>query len=102
MLIACGAGILVGALVGGLAYLRNLLLPVFSSTVRGARSSSSIRSSPPGSASARSRRSSSPASYGFFPVMLSTAAGIRTIEPQLPAGGARPWARPCRSRSGAS
>src|SRR6266540_4546073 len=31
MLIACGAGIVVGALVGGLALLRNLLLPVFSS-----------------------------------------------------------------------
>ena len=31
MLIACGGGILVGALVGGLAVLRNLLLPVFSS-----------------------------------------------------------------------
>ena len=31
MLIACGAGILTGALVGGIALLRNLLLPVFSS-----------------------------------------------------------------------
>src|SRR2546430_10326713 len=31
MLIACGAGILCGALVGGIALLRNLLLPVFSS-----------------------------------------------------------------------
>ena len=31
MLIACGFGILIGAVVGGLALLRNLLLPVFSS-----------------------------------------------------------------------
>ena len=31
MLIACGVGILAGALVGGIALLRNLLLPVFSS-----------------------------------------------------------------------
>src|SRR5262249_47634057 len=31
MAIACGGGILAGALVGGLALLRNLLLPVFSS-----------------------------------------------------------------------
>src|ERR1700712_84990 len=31
MLIACGAGIAVGAVVGGIAVLRNLLLPVFSS-----------------------------------------------------------------------
>ena len=31
MLIACGAGIVAGALVGGLTLLRNLLLPVFSS-----------------------------------------------------------------------
>ena len=31
MLIACGAGILAGALVGGVALLRKLLLPVFSS-----------------------------------------------------------------------
>ena len=30
MLIACGGGILCGALVGGLAVLRQLLLPVFS------------------------------------------------------------------------
>ena len=34
MLIACGFGILAGALVGGIALLRNLLLPVFSSSTR--------------------------------------------------------------------
>ena len=81
MLIACGVGILVGALVGGLALLRNLLLPVFSSLYAvpivilypiftawfGIGSESKIAFA---------------GIYGFFPVMLSTAAGIRTIEPQ--------------------
>ena len=82
MLIACGAGILVGALVGGVARLRNLLLPVFSSLYAvpivilypiftawlGIGSESKIVFA---------------GIYGFFPVMLSTAAGIRTIDPQL-------------------
>jgi len=82
MLIACGAGILVGALVGGLAVLRNLLLPVFSSLYAvpivilypiftawfGIGSESKIAFA---------------GTYGFFPVMLSTAAGIRTIDQQL-------------------
>jgi len=82
MLIACGAGILVGALVGGIARLRNLLLPVFSSLYAvpivilypiftawlGIGSESKIVFA---------------GIYGFFPVMLSTAAGIRTIDPQL-------------------
>jgi NitT/TauT family transport system permease protein/taurine transport system permease protein len=82
MLIACGLGILVGALVGGLAVLRNLLLPIFSSLYAvpivilypiftawfGIGSSSKIIFA---------------GVYGFFPVMLSTAAGIRTIDPQF-------------------
>jgi NitT/TauT family transport system permease protein len=82
MLIACGLGILLGALVGGLAVLRNLLLPVFSSLYAvpivilypvftawfGIGSSSKIAFA---------------GIYGFFPVMLSTAAGIRTIDPQF-------------------
>jgi len=82
MLIACGAGILVGALVGGLALLRDLLLPVFSSLYAvpivilypiftawlGIGSESKIAFA---------------GVYGFFPVMLSTAAGIRTIDAQL-------------------
>jgi NitT/TauT family transport system permease protein len=82
MLIACGAGILVGALVGGVARLRDLLLPVFSSLYAvpivilypiftawfGIGSGSKIAFA---------------GIYGFFPVMLSTVAGIRTIEPQL-------------------
>ena len=79
MLIACGVGILVGALVGGLTLLRNLLLPVFSSLYAvpivilypiftawfGIGSESKIAFA---------------GVYGFFPVMLSTAAGIRTID----------------------
>jgi NitT/TauT family transport system permease protein/taurine transport system permease protein len=82
MLIACGLGILFGAVVGGLANLRNLLLPVFSSLYAvpivilypvftawfGVGSSSKIAFA---------------GIYGFFPVMLSTAAGIRTIDPQF-------------------
>ncbi len=82
MLIACGVGIFVGALVGGIAVLRNLLLPVFSSLYAvpivilypiftawfGIGSESKIAFA---------------GIYGFFPVMLSTAAGIRTIDPQL-------------------
>src|SRR5687767_12621716 len=82
MLIACGAGILVGALVGGLALLRNLLLPVFSSLYAvpivilypvftawfGVGSESKIAFA---------------GIYAFFPVLLSTAAGIQTIDPQF-------------------
>ena len=82
MLIACGFGILAGALVGGIALLRNLLLPVFSSLYAvpivilypiftawfGIGSQSKIIFA---------------GVYGFFPVMLSTAAGIRTIDAQL-------------------
>jgi len=82
MLIACGFGILTGALVGGIALLRNLLLPVFSSMYAvpivilypiftawfGIGSESKIIFA---------------GVYGFFPVMLSTAAGIRTIDAQL-------------------
>jgi NitT/TauT family transport system permease protein/taurine transport system permease protein len=82
MLIACGLGILTGAIVGGFAVLRNLLLPVFSSLYAvpivilypvftawfGVGSESKIAFA---------------GIYGFFPVMLSTAAGIRTIDPQF-------------------
>jgi NitT/TauT family transport system permease protein len=82
MLIACGAGILTGALVGSIALLRDLLLPVFSSMYAvpivilypiftawfGIGSESKIIFA---------------GVYGFFPVMLSTAAGIRTIDAQL-------------------
>ena len=36
--------------------------------------------------------------YGFFPVMLSTAAGIRTID-QHSCWPPAAWAPPCRNRS---
>ncbi len=82
MLIACGLGILLGAVVGGVAVLRSLLLPVFSSLYAvpivilypiftawfGIGSESKVYFA---------------GIYGFFPVMLSTAAGIRTIDPQF-------------------
>ena len=82
MLIACGLGILAGALVGGLAVLRNLLLPIFSSLYAvpivilypiftawlGVGSQSKIAFA---------------GVYGFFPVMLSTAAGIQSIDQHL-------------------
>lgn len=82
MLIACGGGIAAGAVVGGLAQLRTLLLPVFSSLYAvpivilypvftawfGVGPESKIAFA---------------GIYAFFPVMLSTAAGIRTIDPQF-------------------
>jgi NitT/TauT family transport system permease protein/taurine transport system permease protein len=81
MLIACGIGILLGAVVGGVTKLRILMLPIFSSLYAvpivilypiftawfGIGSESKIAFA---------------GVYGFFPVMLSTAAGIRTIEEQ--------------------
>ena len=82
MMISCGGGILIGALIGGVAVLRSLLLPIFSSLYAvpivilypvftawfGVGSESKIAFS---------------GIYAFFPVMLSTAAGIRTIEPHF-------------------
>jgi NitT/TauT family transport system permease protein len=82
MLIACGAGILLGALLGGLALPRQLLLPVFSSLYAipivilypiftawlGVGSESKIAFA---------------GLYGFFPVMLSTAAGMQSIDQNL-------------------
>jgi NitT/TauT family transport system permease protein/taurine transport system permease protein len=82
MAIACGGGILAGAVVGGLARLRKLLLPVVSSLYAvpivilypvftawfGVGPESKIAFA---------------GIYAFFPVMLSTAAGIQTIDPQF-------------------
>jgi NitT/TauT family transport system permease protein len=82
MVIACGGGILAGASVGGFARPRNLLLPVFSSLYAvpivilypvftawfGVGSESKIAFA---------------GIYAFFPVLLSTAAGIQTIDPQF-------------------
>jgi NitT/TauT family transport system permease protein len=82
MAIACGGGIAAGAVVGGVARLRVLLLPVVSSLYAvpivilypvftawfGVGPESKIAFA---------------GIYAFFPVMLSTAAGIRTIDPQF-------------------
>jgi len=82
MLLACGGGIVLGAVVGGLSTPRALLLPVFSSLYAvplvilypvftawfGVGPESKVAYA---------------GLYAFFPVMLSTAAGIRTIDPQL-------------------
>jgi len=82
MIFACGGGILAGAAIGGFALSRNLLLPIFSTLYAvpivilypiftawlGIGTASKIAFA---------------GVYGFFPVMLSTAAGIRTIDPQL-------------------
>ena len=82
MIISCGGGILAGALIGGVTLLRNLFLPIFSSLYAvpvvilypimtawfGVGSESKIIFS---------------GIYAFFPVMLSTAAGIRTIDPSF-------------------
>ena len=82
MVIACGLGILIGAVVGGVAVLRDLLLPIFSSLYAvpivilypiftawfGIGSASKIAFA---------------GIYALFPVMLSTAAGIQTIDPQF-------------------
>ena len=81
MLIACGVGILLGAIVGGVAGIRKLMLPVFSSLYAvpivilypvftawfGIGSESKIVFG---------------GVYGLFPVLLSTAAGIRVIDEQ--------------------
>jgi NitT/TauT family transport system permease protein/taurine transport system permease protein len=82
LVFACGGGVLAGALVGSMAGPRRLLLPVFSSLYAipivvlypvftawfgiGPESKIAFASV-----------------YGFFPTMLATAAGIRTIDPNL-------------------
>lgn len=82
LVFACGGGILAGALVGSVARLRGLLLPVVSSLYAvplvvlypvftawfgiGAQSKIAFASI-----------------YGFFPTLLGTAAGIQTIDAQL-------------------
>jgi NitT/TauT family transport system permease protein/taurine transport system permease protein len=82
MVFACGGGILVGTVVGSVALLRRLLLPLVSSLYAvpliilypvftawfGIGSESKIAFA---------------SVYGFFPTMLGTAAGIQTIDPQL-------------------
>ena len=82
MAIACGGGILLGALVGSLPRPRLLIMPMISSLYAvplvilypvftvwlGIGSESKIAFA---------------SIYGFLPTMLATAAGIRTIDPQL-------------------
>jgi NitT/TauT family transport system permease protein/taurine transport system permease protein len=82
MALACGGGILCGALVGSLPRPRVLIMPMVSSLYAvplvilypvitvwlGIGSESKIAFA---------------AIYGFLPTMLSTAAGIQTIDPQL-------------------
>ena len=82
MVIACGGGILAGAIVGSLPRPRVLIMPMISSIYAvplvilypvftvwlGIGSESKIAFA---------------ALYGFLPTMLSTAAGIQTIDPQL-------------------
>ncbi|HEY4252288.1 MAG TPA: ABC transporter permease [Roseomonas sp.] len=82
LVFAVGGGILAGAIVGGVAKARQILLPVFSSLYAmpiivlypvftawfgiGPESKIAFASV-----------------YGFFPTLLGTAAGIQTIDPQL-------------------
>jgi len=82
MMFACGGGILLGAIVGSLPRPRVLIMPMVSSLYAvplvilypvftvwlGIGSESKIAFA---------------AIYGFLPTMLSTAAGIQTIDPQL-------------------
>jgi NitT/TauT family transport system permease protein len=82
MVFACGGGILLGALVGSLPRPRLLIMPMISSLYAvplvilypvftvwlGIGSESKIAFA---------------SIYGFLPTMLATAAGIRTIDPQL-------------------
>ncbi|RJF74130.1 ABC transporter permease [Rhodopseudomonas palustris] len=82
MIIACGGGILLGAIIGSLRTPRILLMPMVSSLYAvplvilypvftvwlGIGSESKIAFA---------------AIYGLLPTMLSTAAGIQTIDPQL-------------------
>ena len=82
MVIACGGGLLAGAVIGSVAGLRALWLPVVSSLYAvpliivypvltvwlGIGPSSKVAFA---------------GLYGFFPTMLATAAGIRTIDPAL-------------------
>lgn len=82
LVFAVGGGILVGAIVGGIARMRQLLLPVFSSlyavplVVLYPVFTAWFGIGPEAKIAFASV-------YGFFPTMLSTAAGIQTIDPNL-------------------
>ena len=82
MLLACGGGLALGAVIGSVARLRQVLLPVVSSLYAvplivlypvltvwlGIGPASKIAFA---------------GLYGFYPTLLATAAGIRTIDPNL-------------------
>ncbi len=82
LVFAVGGGILVGAIVGGVARMRQVLLPVFSSlyavplVVLYPVFTAWFGIGPEAKIAFASI-------YGFFPTMLSTAAGIQTIDPNL-------------------
>ena len=81
MVFACGGGILAGAIVGSLPRPRILIMPMISS-IYAVPLVILYRSLPCGSALVGSKIAFA-ALYGFLPTMLSTAAGIQTIDPQL-------------------
>jgi NitT/TauT family transport system permease protein len=81
MIFACGGGIVAGAVVGGVPLLRRLLLPLASSlyavpiVVLYPVFTAWLGIGP-------EPKICFAAVYGFFPTLLGTAAGIRTIDPQ--------------------
>ena len=82
MVIACGGGIAAGAIVGGFSLIRTIFLPIFSSlyavpiVILYPVLTAWLGVGPPS-------KIVFAGVYAFFPVMLSTAAGIRTIDPQF-------------------
>ena len=82
MVLACGGGIIVGAVIGSVASLRILLLPLISTlyavplVIIYPLFVVWLGLGPPSKIAFASL-------IGFFPAALSTAAGIQTIDPQL-------------------
>jgi NitT/TauT family transport system permease protein len=82
MVLACGGGILVGGIIGSVAWLRILLLPLISTlyavplVIIYPLFVVWLGLGPPSKIAVASL-------IGFFPAALSTAAGIQTIDPQL-------------------
>ena len=96
MLLACGGGIVIGAIIGSVASLRILLLPLISTlyavplVIIYPLFVVWLGLGPPSKIAFASL-------IGFFPAALSTAAGIQTIDPQLVLAarsmGATTWQR---------
>lgn len=82
MMLACGGGIVIGAIIGSIAPLRNMLLPLISTlyavplVIIYPLFVVWLGLGPPSKIAFASI-------IGFFPAALSTAAGIQTIDPQL-------------------